>query len=99
MFLPPEYAWFEPVAIGMLIVLVVCWLAGMLTFSYAFLTALTAALIFAVIFAPLAYFRIVTLSLSLSIAMPSRAPATVEKPAAPVQRVPPANPVTTVPNQ
>jgi len=81
----------------MAVVLIACWLAGMITFSYAFLTALTAALVFAVIFAPLAYFRIVTLS--LSVAMPARTPAPVEKPAPPAQRVPPANPVTTVPNQ
>jgi hypothetical protein len=93
MFMPTQYAWAEPVVIAAIVVFIISWIGNSLIFGNKFLNAFATALVFALIFGALAYFRIATLSIST----PGREPPPVAKPAAPV--VVPANPVTTVPTK
>ncbi len=55
MFLPTEYAWFEPVLIAAAIVFVVDLIGNMISFSNRFVNALVTATVFAVIFGSLTY--------------------------------------------
>ncbi len=102
MLLPHQYAWAEPVAIGSVVVFIVAWIGYTIGSSSRFLTALVAALVFALIFGPLAHFRLATLSIDVAGRPSTREPmpAQTQAPTAPQQpRKPPANPVTTVPNE
>jgi hypothetical protein len=90
MFMPDQYAWAEPVAIAAIVVFIISWIGNSVTFGNTFLNALATAVVFALIFGALAYFRLATLSISF----PDRETVPVAKPASPA---PPANPVTTVP--
>ena len=56
MFLPAEYAWFEPVLIAAIIVFVVDLIGNTITFSNRFFNALATAIVFAIIFGALVYF-------------------------------------------
>lgn len=94
MFMPPQYAWAEPVAIAALVVFLVALIGNSITFVSKLASALVTAIVFALIFGALAYFKLATLSLAL----PVREPAPVAKPA-PAAPTPPANPVTTIPTR
>jgi hypothetical protein len=54
-FLPPEFAWLEPVLIAAGVVFVVDLIGNFLSFSNRFVNALVTALVFAVIFGTLSY--------------------------------------------
>lgn len=55
MFLPPEYAWFEPVLIASIVVFFVDWIGNNITFSNRLVNALVTAIIFALLFGTLVY--------------------------------------------
>ncbi len=55
MFMPPDYAWLEPVLIAAGVVFVVDLIGNMISFSNRFVNALVTALVFAVIFGTLSY--------------------------------------------
>lgn len=98
MFLPAQYAWAEPVAIGAIVVFIAAWIGNSIVSSGRFLTALATAIVFALMFGPLAYFRLATLS--ITVASREAAPIAGSGPSAPQPpRAPPANPVTTVPTR
>jgi hypothetical protein len=55
MFLPVEYAWFEPVLIAAVVVFFVDWIGNSITFSNRVVNALVTAVVFAVVFGVLVY--------------------------------------------
>ena len=55
MFLPPQYAWLEPVIVGAIIVFVIDLIGNMISFSSRITNALVTALVFAAIFGGLLY--------------------------------------------
>ena len=95
MFMPPEYAWAEPVVIAAIIVFFVSWIGNGILFGNRLLNALMTAIVFGLIFGALAYFKIATLSIDVPNYRPT--PAAAEAPAAEPSG-PPANPVRTVPS-
>jgi len=103
MFMPAEYAWAEPVVIAAAVVFAISWIGKSIIFGNKFFNALMTAIVFALIFGALAYFRIATLSISFPGSGAASAAATSPQPsglpANPVTTAPPGNPVATVPNQ
>ena len=66
MFLPPQYAWFEPVLIASIVVFVVDLIGNSITFSSRYLSALVSAIIFAIVFGGLTYSGLGRVSMSVS---------------------------------
>ena len=93
MFMPAEYAWVEPVAIAATIVFIISWIGNSVIFGNKILNALATAIVFALIFGALAYFRLATLSITFQ----GREPASIAKPAPSASPAPAANPARTVP--
>jgi hypothetical protein len=93
MFMPAEYAWAEPVVIASIAVFIISWIGNSIYFGNRIANALVTAIVFAVIFGALAYFKLGTVSMTL----PGISSAPVAKSAPPAPPAPPANPVTTVP--
>lgn len=95
MFMPAQYAWAEPVAIAAIVVFIISWIGNSVIFSYKFLNALATAVVFALIFGTLAYFRLATLSITFQ----GGEPTPIAKPAPSASPAPAANPVTTAPSK
>lgn len=66
MFLPPEYAWLEPVLIAAVIVFLVDLIGNMISFNNRIINALVTALVFAVIFGVLSYYGYSTVDVSVT---------------------------------
>ena len=66
MFFPPQYAWFEPVAVAAIVVFFVSWIGNKVTFSNTFLNALATSIVFALIFGIIAYFGFGTVTMTAS---------------------------------
>lgn len=81
MFLPTEYAWFEPVLVAAVIVFVIDSIGNIIEFNNRFVNALVTAVLFAVIFGVLVYFGYGRVEVSVS---------TSPAPTAPVQTSPTA---------
>jgi hypothetical protein len=64
MLLPPEYAWIELVIIGTVVVFVADLIGNTISFHSRFMNAFTTAIVFAVAFALLIYFRYGTVMLT-----------------------------------
>jgi hypothetical protein len=75
MLLPHPYAWFEPVLIATLVVLVVDLLGNSITFSNRYLSALVSAAIFAIIFGALVYFGYGSVTMAVQTTQNDAAPA------------------------
>jgi hypothetical protein len=76
MFLPAEYAWFEPVLIAAIIVFIIDLIGSMLVFSRRpALNALASAILFAVIFGVLVYYGYGRVEMSVSTTPEPNAPA------------------------
>ena len=56
MFLPAEYAWFEPVLIASIVVFIIDLIGNSITFSNRYVSALVSAIVFAIVFGGLVYF-------------------------------------------
>jgi len=79
MFLPPQYAWFEPVLIASIVVFVIDLVGNSISFGNRFIGALASALVFALVFGALVYFGYGSVSMSV-VATPSpNAPAQTQK--------------------
>ena len=50
MFLPAQYAWFEPVLVASIVVFIIDLVGNTITFSSRFVSALVSAIVFAVVF-------------------------------------------------
>jgi hypothetical protein len=77
MFLPPQYAWFEPVLIASIVVFIIDIIGNSITFSNRYLSALVSAIVFAIVFGGLVRFGYGNVSMSVK-AMPTSA-APVQK--------------------
>ena len=75
MFLPPQYAWFEPVLIASIVVFIIDLIGNSITFSSRYVSALVSAIIFAIVFGGLVYFGYGSVSMSATSTPSSTAPA------------------------
>ena len=66
MFLPAQYAWFEPVLIASIVVFVIDLIGNSITFSNRYISALMSAIVFAAVFGGLTYFGVGNVSMSLT---------------------------------
>jgi len=74
MFLPAQYAWFEPVLIASIVVFVIDLIGNSITFSNRYVSALVSAIIFALVFGGLVRFGYGNVSMSVKgLPMPSAA--------------------------
>ena len=79
MFLPPQYAWFEPVLIASIVVFVIDLIGNSITFSNRYLSALVSAIVFAIVFGGLVYFGYGNVSMSVTTTPSATAPAQTQK--------------------
>lgn len=79
MFLPPQYAWFEPVLIASIVVFIIDLVGASIAFGNRFLSALVSALLFAVVFGALVYFGYGSVSMSVTTTPSATAPAQTNK--------------------
>ena len=75
MFLPLQYAWFEPVLVASIVVFIIDIVGNSITFSSRYVSALVSALLFAIVFGALTYSGLGTVSMSV------KAPAALSSPA------------------
>ena len=75
MFLPAQYAWFEPVLIASIVVFVIDLVGNSITFSSRYISALVSAIVFAIVFGSLVYFGYGSVSMSVKTTPSSTAPA------------------------
>jgi len=80
MFLPPQFAWFEPVLIASIVVFIIDIVGNSISFGNRFIGALASAIVFAVVFGALVYFGYGSVSMSVALPTPSpNAPAQTQK--------------------
>jgi hypothetical protein len=75
MLLPAQYAWFEPVLIASIVVFIIDLVGNSITFSNRYVSALVSAIVFAIVFGGLVYFGYGNVSMSVTGAPSSTAPA------------------------
>ena len=75
MFLPQQYAWFEPVLIASIVVFVVDLIGKSITFSNRYISALVSAFVFAAVFGGLTYYGYGNVSMSVKTQAATTAPA------------------------
>lgn len=79
MFLPAQYAWFEPVLIASIVVFVIDLVGAKISFGNRYLAALLSAILFAAVFGVLVYFGYGNVSMSVSATPSPTAPAQTNK--------------------
>jgi len=79
MFLPPQYAWFEPVLIASVVVFIIDLVGNSIGFGNRFFSALMSAIVFALVFGSLVYFGYGNVSMSVSTTPSATAPAQMQK--------------------
>jgi len=79
MFLPPQYAWFEPVLIASIVVFVIDLVGNSISFGNRFIGALASAIVFALVFGALVYFGYGSVSMSVATTPTPNAPAQTPK--------------------
>jgi len=76
MFLPTQYAWFEPVLIAAIVVFVVDLIGNVIAFgNRAFVNALVSAILFAALFGALVYYGYGSVAVSVTTTPSPTAPA------------------------
>ena len=85
MFLPPQYAWFEPVLIATVVVFIIDLVGNSIGFGNRFFSALMSAIVFAIVFGALVYFGYGNVSMSVTSTPNTAAPAQAQSTAAPTQ--------------
>src|ERR1700719_4267604 len=79
MFLPAQYAWFEPVLIATIVVFSIDLIGNTIGFGNRFLSALMSAIVFALVFGALVYFGYGSVSMSVTSTPSASAPAQTQK--------------------
>ena len=79
MFLPAQYAWFEPVLIASIVVFVIDLIGASIAFGNRFLSALMSAILFALVFGALVYFGYGNVSMSVTTTPSATAPVQTQK--------------------
>jgi hypothetical protein len=75
MFLPPEYAQYEPVIIAAVVVFIITWIANTITFSNRVISAFLSGVLFAIVFGALVYFGYGSVQMTFSATPSVTAPA------------------------
>jgi hypothetical protein len=79
MFLPAQYAWFEPVLIAAIVVFIIDLVGNSIGFGNRYLSALMSAIVFALVFGALVYFGYGNVSMSVTTTPSTTAPAKAQK--------------------
>ena len=79
MFLPTQYAWFEPVLIATIVVFVIDLVGNAIGFGNRVLSAVMSAILFALVFGALVYFGYGNVSMSVTMTPSTTAPAQMQK--------------------
>jgi len=79
MFLPEQYAWFEPVLIATLVVFVIDLVGNAIGFGNRLVSALMSAILFALVFGALVYYGYGSVSMSVTTTPSANAPAQMKK--------------------
>jgi hypothetical protein len=80
MWLPAQYAWFQPVLIASIVVFIIDLVGNSITFANRFVSALVSAILFAVVFGALVYFGYGSVSMTVAGTPAATAPAQAPKP-------------------
>lgn len=79
MFLPAQYAWFEPVLVAAIVVFIVDLVGNTIGFGSRILGALMSAILFALVFGALVYFGYGSVSMSVTTTPSANPPAQMQK--------------------
>ena len=79
MFLPAQYAWFEPVLIATIVVFIIDLVGSSIGFGNRFLSAIMSSIVFALVFGTLVYFGYGNVSMSVTTTPSTTAPAQTQK--------------------
>ena len=79
MFLPAQYAWFEPVLVAAIVVFIIDLIGNSIGFGNRFFSALMSAIVFALVFGTLVYFGYGNVSMSVTTTPSTSAPAQTQK--------------------
>lgn len=79
MFLPAQYAWFEPVLIASIVVFIIDLVGNSFALGNRYVGALVSAILFALVFGALVYFGYGNVSMSVTTMPSATAPAQTQK--------------------
>jgi hypothetical protein len=79
MFLPAQYAWFEPVLIATIVVFIIDLVGNSIGFGNRFLSAIMSSIVFALVFGTLVYFGYGSVTMSVTTTPSTTAPAQMNK--------------------
>ena len=79
MFLPAQYAWFEPVLIATIVVFIIDLVGNSIGFGNRFLSAIMSSIVFALVFGTLVYFGYGSVTMSVTTTPSATAPAQMKK--------------------
>jgi hypothetical protein len=79
MWLPAQYAWFEPVLIASIVVFIIDLVGNSIGFGNRVFSALMSAIVFALVFGGLVYFGYGNVSMSVTMAPSTTAPVQSQK--------------------
>jgi hypothetical protein len=79
MFLPAQYAWFEPVLVATMVVFIIDLIGNSIGFGNRFLSAIMSSILFALVFGTLVYFGYGSVTMSLTTTPSTTAPAQMKK--------------------
>ena len=79
MFLPAQYAWFEPVLIAAIVVFIIDLVGNSIGFGNRFLSAIMSSIVFALVFGTLVYFGYGSVTMSVTTTPSTTAPAQTQK--------------------
>jgi hypothetical protein len=79
MFLPAQYAWFEPVLIASIVVFIIDLVGNSIGFGNRFLSAIMSSIVFALVFGTLVYFGYGSVTMSVTTTPNTTAPAQTKK--------------------
>ena len=79
MFLPAQYAWFEPVLIASIVVFIIDLVGNSIGFGNRFLSAIMSSIVFALVFGTLVYFGYGSVTMSVTTTPSTTAPAQMKK--------------------
>jgi hypothetical protein len=79
MFLPAQYAWFEPVLVATIVVFIIDLVGNSIGFGNRFLSAIMSSIVFALVFGTLVYFGYGSVTMSVTTTPSTTAPAQMKK--------------------
>jgi hypothetical protein len=79
MFLPAQFAWFQPVLIATIVVFIIDLVGNTIGFGNRILSAFMSAIVFALVFGALVYFGYGNVSMSVTTTPSATAPAQTQK--------------------